>query len=311
MAFETADSIGLDIRFFTGALLVGLFVSTSIYGTNFTMAFQYYTGFPDDNIFYKISVAALLMADTSHFVCGIHMVYFYLVEHYGEPDQLLTIPLSLPILIFFTVFSGSISHIEQSAEANGDSPRELLELGVGPLTNARSIAGHYNRVYGSWYLYGCVIGQLLWNANAGVRHRRNLVGGRCTTVRDAFVSSAEEPVRFAEFKVLYHGILAVVFHTCFPSSSCKAASSLVYYVMLNFVNSLNSRHLLRRLRGDMDEGTLNKNRRPSIHHSTQTYVGWNDRLIDLPRSRRAWHFLRMAMSRLRSWNGLFRSKMMI
>ncbi|TDL16857.1 hypothetical protein BD410DRAFT_589659 [Rickenella mellea] len=101
----------LNVKLLMGPVLVGLFLSTSLYSVVCVMAFQYFKGFPEDPLYYRISVAVVWMFDTVHVLCGIQLMWYWLIQHYGDVTHLMVIPPSYSIIILLTMLSGTITHL--------------------------------------------------------------------------------------------------------------------------------------------------------------------------------------------------------
>jgi hypothetical protein len=71
--------------------LMGTFGILLLYGMNVMQAYQYYTTFDSDRIFIKILVGIILALESLHLALGAHYNYYYLIEHYGQPEYILRI----------------------------------------------------------------------------------------------------------------------------------------------------------------------------------------------------------------------------
>ncbi|KAH9903155.1 hypothetical protein C8Q73DRAFT_785757 [Cubamyces lactineus] len=90
-----------------GALLIGTFIATMIYGVTLCQTFWYYQMYPRDVRIIKIFVPMLLCAvnpfvETMHTVLTFDSCYFYLVVNYMSPSGLLVFRWSLQLLVPLT-----------------------------------------------------------------------------------------------------------------------------------------------------------------------------------------------------------------
>ncbi|KAJ8473058.1 hypothetical protein ONZ51_g8106 [Trametes cubensis] len=85
-----------------GALLIGTFIATMIYGLTLCQTFWYYQMYPRDVRIIKIFVPMLLFVETMHTVLTFDSCYFYLVINYMSPSGLLVFRWSLQLLVPLT-----------------------------------------------------------------------------------------------------------------------------------------------------------------------------------------------------------------
>ncbi|TDL13737.1 hypothetical protein BD410DRAFT_368830 [Rickenella mellea] len=107
----TAADLGIDVGMIQGQILIGTFLSCILYGAICLEIFRYFRSFRDDSTYYKISVFLIWMFDTAHIVCGMHLSFFYLVKNYGLVQYLLFIPGTYSALLVITNCSGTIAHV--------------------------------------------------------------------------------------------------------------------------------------------------------------------------------------------------------
>ncbi|KAL7279424.1 hypothetical protein ACG7TL_007266 [Trametes sanguinea] len=71
-----------------GALLIGTFFGTMLYGLMFHQSYRYFRRYPGDLRVTKSFVAILLALETMHTVAVTHACYMYLVTNYSRPQAL-------------------------------------------------------------------------------------------------------------------------------------------------------------------------------------------------------------------------------
>jgi len=90
-----------------GAALVGLLISTALYGVSCLQTYIYYRTYRQtDRAWIQILVLVLWILDTLHSCCISHAVYFYLVSNYGNYVSLLTAVWSIILPVGLNCFSG-------------------------------------------------------------------------------------------------------------------------------------------------------------------------------------------------------------
>jgi len=87
-----------------GAGLLGVVLSSILYGITCAQTFNYYTSYPNDRVFLKTLVAGLWVLDTIHMSFVIIMIYHYTVTHWGDPLALAETTWSLT----FSILVGNI-----------------------------------------------------------------------------------------------------------------------------------------------------------------------------------------------------------
>lgn len=78
----------LDLKDTFGALLVGIFFSSVLYGVTCTQVFYYFQNYASDNLIIKMAVITLLILETLHSVFSMHAIYSYTILNYLNPDGL-------------------------------------------------------------------------------------------------------------------------------------------------------------------------------------------------------------------------------
>jgi len=71
-----------------GALLVGSFLATLLYGITSHQFFRYFRMYPRDEVSLKAMVGGLWFLDSVHLIFFMHTCYHYLVTHYLQPTTL-------------------------------------------------------------------------------------------------------------------------------------------------------------------------------------------------------------------------------
>ncbi|TRM64794.1 hypothetical protein BD626DRAFT_489890 [Schizophyllum amplum] len=94
-----------------GMLLIGLIVSSALYGLVFLQCYMYFRAYPEDATWIKAMVAVLLAMDTAASALAGHGVYSYLVINYGNPEVLASIDTSLEIESLLTVLVTFITQV--------------------------------------------------------------------------------------------------------------------------------------------------------------------------------------------------------
>ncbi|OSC98515.1 hypothetical protein PYCCODRAFT_1470992 [Trametes coccinea BRFM310] len=90
-----------------GALLVGTFFGTMLYGLMFHQSYRYFRRYPGDLRVTKSFVAILLALETMHTVAVTHACYMYLVTNYSRPQALTHGIWSMDLLPLLTGSSSS------------------------------------------------------------------------------------------------------------------------------------------------------------------------------------------------------------
>ncbi|KAK0470172.1 uncharacterized protein EV420DRAFT_1498776 [Desarmillaria tabescens] len=72
-----------------GAVLIGATLASALFGVTTMLFFVYYKRYSQDRWFYRISLAILWVFDALHFALALHILYFYLVDSFGDSPALL------------------------------------------------------------------------------------------------------------------------------------------------------------------------------------------------------------------------------
>ncbi|KAL4253774.1 DUF6534 domain-containing protein [Abortiporus biennis] len=73
-----------------GPGLIGTFLNVFLYGVMVSQTFMYFTTYVHDKTWMKLLVATLFIADTINCVFDIYWIYDSLINHFSDPDVLLT-----------------------------------------------------------------------------------------------------------------------------------------------------------------------------------------------------------------------------
>ncbi|KAI0946396.1 hypothetical protein AcW1_009869 [Taiwanofungus camphoratus] len=71
-----------------GAVLIGVFVSAILFGVTNLQVFVYFKQCSHDILWNKFAVCWLWCLDSVHLTLCFHMVYWYLITNYADPDAL-------------------------------------------------------------------------------------------------------------------------------------------------------------------------------------------------------------------------------
>ncbi|TRM69223.1 hypothetical protein BD626DRAFT_473357 [Schizophyllum amplum] len=94
-----------------GALLVGVALSTIFYGVMFMQTCMYYMRFPDDSLWLKGVVAAVLAMQTTNVALLGHASWHYLVDNRGLPDTIEVLVWSAMFPTLLNVTSATLIHL--------------------------------------------------------------------------------------------------------------------------------------------------------------------------------------------------------
>ncbi|KAK0228027.1 hypothetical protein IW262DRAFT_574123 [Armillaria fumosa] len=86
-----------------GALYIGATIATILFGITNTQAAKYYKKYPDDWWIFRYSVGILWTLDALHVALTTHMLYHYLIESFGDHDQLLNVLWSFKLQLLIEV----------------------------------------------------------------------------------------------------------------------------------------------------------------------------------------------------------------
>ncbi|KAI0341119.1 hypothetical protein BDW22DRAFT_1430273 [Trametopsis cervina] len=81
---HTMSSLHGMIGGLANPLLFGINISMILYGIFLVQVVYYWTTYERDNVEVKVCVCLLLVLETCHTVVCLHLLYFYLVLHYGD-----------------------------------------------------------------------------------------------------------------------------------------------------------------------------------------------------------------------------------
>ncbi|KAK0204466.1 hypothetical protein DFS33DRAFT_1320347 [Desarmillaria ectypa] len=72
-----------------GAVLIGATLASALFGVTTMLFFVYYRRYSQDWWFYRFFLAVLWVLDALHFAFALHILYFYLVDSFGDVPALL------------------------------------------------------------------------------------------------------------------------------------------------------------------------------------------------------------------------------
>ncbi|OSC98512.1 hypothetical protein PYCCODRAFT_1470989 [Trametes coccinea BRFM310] len=101
---------GVDVTETFGAVLIGTFVSLTLFGVNLHQTFRYFRLFPKDAPSLVFVVVLTFALEVLHTIMGMHICYYYLVESFFFPTNLLTGVWSIKLL---TLNMGSVIVVSQ------------------------------------------------------------------------------------------------------------------------------------------------------------------------------------------------------
>ncbi|KAJ7065449.1 hypothetical protein C8F01DRAFT_1125650 [Mycena amicta] len=78
-----------------GALLVGVLVSTMLFGLLSHQVYIYVSRFPNDAVKVKGLVAVVWLCELAHVICISHTLYILTISDYGRPERIHSLPLSI------------------------------------------------------------------------------------------------------------------------------------------------------------------------------------------------------------------------
>ncbi|RDX44046.1 hypothetical protein OH76DRAFT_1487471 [Lentinus brumalis] len=94
-----------------GALLLGTFSGTILYGLGLHQLYRYFQLYPKDLIFVRSVVILTMIFETLHTVLTLHVCYFYLVDNYLCPGRLQQTVWSINLLAITTGMTMSASQM--------------------------------------------------------------------------------------------------------------------------------------------------------------------------------------------------------
>ncbi|PBK68793.1 hypothetical protein ARMSODRAFT_193340 [Armillaria solidipes] len=93
-----------------GAFLIGIIVSSCLFGVACTQTWYYYTRY-SDGIVLKALVGTILILEVLHLAFSSHAIYYYVVLHYGDPAALAKGTWSIPLNVGTTSLIASLVHL--------------------------------------------------------------------------------------------------------------------------------------------------------------------------------------------------------
>ncbi|KAI0739921.1 hypothetical protein C8Q80DRAFT_203312 [Daedaleopsis nitida] len=99
-----------------GAYLIGTFVGLVLYGFLLHQVIAYFRLYPKDHLLLKALVSCVLLLETVGAVLNTHVCYFYLVQNYAQPEQLLNSVWSLslsPIVLASTIAASQVFFVRR------------------------------------------------------------------------------------------------------------------------------------------------------------------------------------------------------
>ncbi|KAI5892147.1 uncharacterized protein SCHCODRAFT_02625423 [Schizophyllum commune H4-8] len=94
-----------------GMLLIGLIISSALYGLVFLQGYIYFRSYPGDATWLKVTVVTILLMDTVATALSGRGVYNYLVTNYGHPEAIGAIDPALEVESLLTVFVTFITQV--------------------------------------------------------------------------------------------------------------------------------------------------------------------------------------------------------
>ncbi|KAJ3554860.1 hypothetical protein NM688_g2885 [Phlebia brevispora] len=106
--FVPSSISGLNLNTTVGALLMGGLISAVLYGITSTQTMVYHQRAHSDHLHIKLAVYALWVLDTFDMCLIVHVLYWYLVTHYGNNSALQTIVWSMVIHVLITSLTQTV-----------------------------------------------------------------------------------------------------------------------------------------------------------------------------------------------------------
>ncbi|KAH9929264.1 uncharacterized protein B0H18DRAFT_1209996 [Fomitopsis serialis] len=97
-----------------GALLIATLITAVGYGVTSMQTYQWYRAFPHDPRIIRWVVSSVCVLDTLHIILIMHMIYYYLVTNYDNPDALAESVWSWDLidkLTYWTVNNGLLTSV--------------------------------------------------------------------------------------------------------------------------------------------------------------------------------------------------------
>ncbi|EJD50472.1 hypothetical protein AURDEDRAFT_160373 [Auricularia subglabra TFB-10046 SS5] len=82
-----------------GASLIGLILSSIVFGVTCLQVYEYYTDNSGDKLFLRYLVAGVAVLDSLHVILISHSMYFFLVTNFGDYVRLAKVVWSLPATV--------------------------------------------------------------------------------------------------------------------------------------------------------------------------------------------------------------------
>jgi len=97
MSATAAEMAALQeiVRSTMGPIMIGLFFSSTFFGITLLQTYQYYDRYWSDAWWLKFFVAVITILDALQLVTVVHANWWYLIEHYANPQALQYVPWSL------------------------------------------------------------------------------------------------------------------------------------------------------------------------------------------------------------------------
>ncbi|KAL1948184.1 hypothetical protein VTO73DRAFT_12259 [Trametes versicolor] len=93
-----------------GAMLIGAFISTILYGLTLNQISRYYELYPVDTPLFRIMVPTLFILETVHTVCILESIYYYLVANQANPSSIAGFHPPLKLVIPITAVTTLLCH---------------------------------------------------------------------------------------------------------------------------------------------------------------------------------------------------------
>ncbi|KDR74771.1 hypothetical protein GALMADRAFT_141110 [Galerina marginata CBS 339.88] len=107
----TSTDSGCEVHSTLGALLIGLFVSSCLFGIGTVQTYIYYTQFRNDKMHMKIMVLSMWPCELGHCICLLHAFYTIVIHKYWQQHCIETIPTSMVVSIALSGVIGTVVQI--------------------------------------------------------------------------------------------------------------------------------------------------------------------------------------------------------
>jgi hypothetical protein len=246
-----------------GVALIGLVFAAIFYGVTLLQTQIYFTKYRDDNVRLKALVTGAVLLDTLHTALVTHVLWFYLVDSFGRPENLERVPWSLPaqLLVSFLVqglvqlfFAHRVRTLSRGwLVCTLIAVCAVLQLGLSAVFVGKLVQiGNILR-----------LNDLLWvlSTAGGVDVLADVLiaGALCYYLQKSRtgISRTDQVLTFILRYAVSTGVVTSVFHTCtvilyiVSPSSVSLASSLYFSLTKVYTNSLlaslNSREKIRHI----------------------------------------------------------------